>query len=140
MSTNTTQDRIQVSLEDPLSLLKGPWATMSDDGSEWEISSGREESGGADILTSGRRTRGQITLARKYVAERDAAVEDKLHAGALDGVDITLTKVFLDGAYNPIPGARSSKGGLRLAAVTPPEIDADSGERAMLQIVLAAPA
>lgn len=140
MTTNTTQDRIHVSLEDPQGLLAGPWATMSDEGAEWEVTGGREESGGADVLSSGRRTRGQMTLARKYVAERDASVEARLLAGDLEGVDITVVKKFLDGAYNPIPGARQSKGGCRLASVSPPEMDADSGERAMLQIVLAVPA
>lgn len=140
MTTQTTQDRIHVSLEDPQGLLKGPWATMSEEGTEWEATSGREESGGPDILATGRRTRGNVTLARKYVAERDAPLEDQLNAGALEGVDITFVKKYLDGSYNPIPGRRSSKGGCRLVSVTPPEVDADSAERAMLQIVLAVPA
>ncbi len=140
MTSNTTQDRIKTTVDDPQKLLAGPWATMSDEGAEWEVTSGREESGGPDVLSTGRRTRGTITLARKYIAERDAPVEAKLLDGALEGVDITVVKQFLDGAYNPIPGARQSKGGCRLASVAPPEMDADSGERAMLQITLAVPA
>jgi hypothetical protein len=143
MPTQTTQDRIKVELDglpDGLRDLKGPWATMSEEGTEWEITSGREESGGPNVLATGRRTRGNVTLTRKYIAERDAGLEDQVNAGALEGVDLTMVKTYLDGAYNPIPGRRSSKAGLRLVSLTPPEMDADSGERAMLQIVLAVPA
>ena len=136
---STTQDRIRISVEDPKGLLKGPWATMSDSGVEWEVSKGREEAGGEDVVTTGKRTRGQVTVSRKYDATRDAYVEDQINAGALEGVKVTVTKVFLDGAYNPIPGKRISKGGLVLSQMTPPEADADSAERAMLQLTFEAP-
>lgn len=136
---STTQDRIRIAVEDPQGLLKGPWATMSDSGVEWEVSKGREEAGGEDVVTTGKRTRGQITITRKYVADRDVYIEDQINAGALEGVQVTITKIFLDGAYNPIPGKRLKKAGCILSQMTPPESDADSAERAMLQLTFEAP-
>lgn len=136
---STTQDRIRISVEDPQGLLKGPWATMSDSGVEWEVAKGREEAGGEDVVTTGKRTRGQITVSRKYVADRDASIEDAISNGALEGVKVSITKIFLDGAYNPIPGKRITKSGLVLSQMTPPESDADSAERAMMQLTFEAP-
>ena len=130
---STTEDRIRISVEDPRGLLKGPWALGSGEAGEYEVSTGREEAGGDYVAVSGPLTKSDMTIERKYNALRDdqilaACEQGETFAGA------SITKVYLDGSYNPIPGLRRVSSGLVLASYQGPAADADSSERAMLQL------
>lgn len=133
-----TQDRVRVQVQDPKGLLAGPWRMATGQGGEREVSTGYEEAGGGEVAMPGRLKRTDKTVERRFRPERDQAVVDALqeHPDWFDGTSIT--RVFLDAAYNPIPNARSVDSNLVMTSFDVTEADAESGEGLMLQIVFKA--
>lgn len=133
-----TQDRIRIQVKDPLNLLSGPWKISTGESGEYEISMGREEAGGEQVASSGPQTKGDMVIERQWNPVRDLAILEACQRGE-QFAGTVITRIYLDGAYNPIPNKRSVSERLILAGYQGPEADADSAEKGMLQLTFKVP-
>ena len=109
----------------------GTWDKMSGGEVDSEETKYRPGNMGAEVTLGGYTTVGNVTVSRLYDLARDHGVIKSI-VNRVGKVNVTVTKQNLDTNGSPFGTPLVYKG--KLKRVTPPEVDSESADAAMVEI------
>lgn len=129
MSNYVTQGGVKIAV----SSMAGPWAQISGDEAEREVTKSKPGVGEPDVLKPSPLVHADIVVTKMFNADTDVALLRRLDAGEkFAGTTVTVTYCDLDG--NAIPGATRSHTDCVVKSFTAPEGDSNGTDDATLSI------